>query len=160
MRPPTPSPALLQELINIPFEPKIEIFGWFGVGSVYRRAYNNKSTSVLAPQVGCAAALYGPRTTLMLGLQDGVHEFTLTCGHWVLTREALKVAPKAKVFAPGNLRATQELPWYRTLMDRWMERRLTLRYTGGMVPDVLQFLIKGVGCASRGCRWGGMPCQA
>jgi len=52
---------------------------------------------------------------------------------------------EGKLFAPGNLRAIQDNPGYKALHDYWLENKYQLRYTGGMVPDVNQILVKGKG---------------
>ena len=49
------------------------------------------------------------------------------------------------MFAPGNLRATKFREDYVKLMDYWMREQYTLRYSGGMVPDINQILLKGKG---------------
>jgi sedoheptulose-bisphosphatase len=65
---------------------------------------------------------------------------------WIITNEfARKIAENAKIFSPANLRSSQDLPGYAAVIDEWMTKRLTLRYTGGMVPDVASILIKGNG---------------
>ncbi len=38
-----------------------------------------------------------------------------------------------KIFSPANMRAAQDLAGYDGLIKHWMESRLTLRYTGGLV---------------------------
>ncbi|CAM9799222.1 unnamed protein product, partial [Phaeothamnion confervicola] len=53
-----------------------------------------------------------------------------------------------QIFAPGNLRATSDNPRYKALFDHWVTERYTLRYTGGMVPDVVHMFIKGKGIFS------------
>lgn len=103
-------------------------------------------------QAASACAIYGPRTTLMCALPgrstaDGApraFEATLHGSKWLVTRASLTVK-EGKVFAPGNLRATTELPSYRKLVDFWMTERYTLRYSGGMVPDCVHMLVKGKG---------------
>merc|ERR1712129_611051 len=75
-------------------------------------------------QVTAMVALYGPRTTGF----DG----------WVCSRERVQISPDTKIFSPANLRAAQDVPEYKELVDYWMENRYTLRYTGGLVPDVCQ----------------------
>ena len=37
------------------------------------------------------------------------------------------------------------MPEYRELVDYWMNERYTLRYTGGLVPDVCQQFTKKMG---------------
>lgn len=97
---------------------------------------------------GCA--LYGPRTTLYISFKEWAYsaEFTLvgsgTSRSWEMTlkRDAFT---EGKLFAPANLRAAQDLPGYAALLDGYMSSRYTLRYTGGMVPDVTQLIVKGYG---------------
>lgn len=96
-------------------------------------------------QVGALIAVYGPRTTIFYTVKDGVHEFTLMDGDFVMTRENIKVAEEGKMFAPGNLRACSERKDYLKLMNYWCENQYKLRYSGGMVPDINQILLKGMG---------------
>ena len=98
-------------------------------------------------QVAAGFFLYGPRTTLMLTLKDGVREFLLDrkTGIFQLNNSGLKVAEEGKMFAPGNLRAAKFRQDYIELMNFWMREQYTLRYSGGMVPDINQILIKGKG---------------
>lgn len=87
-----------------------------------------------------AAAL--PASSGSLAATHCVQEFALsTDGDWVLTRGDV-VIKEAKVFAPANLRATADNAAYAALVQRWMQQRYTLRYTGGMVPDVHHILTK------------------
>ena len=51
-------------------------------------------------------------------------------------------------FAPGNLRATADNSAYRALVNYWIENKYTLRYSGGLVPDVYHILLKGQGVLS------------
>ena len=93
-------------------------------------------------------AVYGPRTTLILTTGTAPSEFTLQPNNeWLLTRENLEIG-EGKMFAPGNLRACAEHEKYRKLVEFWMEEKYTLRYSGGMVPDVHQILSKGKGVFS------------
>ena len=45
-------------------------------------------------------------------------------------------------FAPANIKCSAENTVYKQLIDEWIARGFTLRYSGGMVPDVHQLLIK------------------
>jgi sedoheptulose-bisphosphatase len=99
-------------------------------------------------QVASLVALYGPRTTVFVTLDDGVYEFTYGANGvdgWLCSRERIVVAADSKIFAPANLRAAQDLEGYAALVDHWMGARYTLRYTGGLVPDVCQQFTKGMG---------------
>lgn len=97
-------------------------------------------------QVAALYVVYGPRTTLVYSTGKGVHEFRLNdVGEFILMRENLKVAPVSKHFAPGNLRAATENPKYKLLVESWMNASYTLRYSGGMVPDLNHIFMKGDG---------------
>lgn len=100
--------------------------------------------------VASLAAVYGPRTTVYLSSplwgDVGVHEVTL--GVSGLAQAVASLLPKVgegKLFAPANLRSSADHPGYSKLIQFYMEQRYTLRYTGGMVPDVTQILVKGFG---------------
>ena len=49
------------------------------------------------------------------------------------------------MFSPGNLRATFDNPKYEKLISYYVGEKYTLRYTGGMVPDVFQIIVKEKG---------------
>lgn len=105
-------------------------------------------------------ALYGPRTTVLVALDDGTHEFTYGCTPegcqlpdgtwepWICSRSTIKIEPECKIFSPANLRAAQDVPGYKKLVDYYMENRYTLRYSGGLVPDVYQQFTKRQGVFS------------
>merc|ERR1719331_3622000 len=99
-------------------------------------------------QKASMVALYGPRTTVFVTLDDGVYEFTYGANGvegWICSREQIAIAEESKIFAPANMRAAQELPQYAKLIDYWMTNRYTLRYTGGLVPDICQQFTKRQG---------------
>jgi len=102
-------------------------------------------------QVTAMVALYGPRTTVFVALDDGLYEFTYGANGvdgWICSRERIEIAKETKIFSPANLRAAQDVPEYKELVDYWMENRYTLRYTGGLVPDVCQQFTKKMGVFS------------
>lgn len=91
-------------------------------------------------------AVYGPRTTLFVSVKGkGTHQYLLTEGGFMLQKEKLTVAEEGKYFAPGNLRACLKNPAYKNLVNYWLEHQYTLRYSGGMVPDINHILLKGKG---------------
>ncbi len=99
-------------------------------------------------QVAALVAVYGPRTTILLTVRNGVKEFTLRSdGTFILTGENFKVG-EGKMFAPGNLRACHESEDYLKLVNYWIFEKYTLRYSGGMVPDINQIILKGKGIFS------------
>merc|ERR1711924_548625 len=55
------------------------------------------------------------------------------------------ISEESKIFSPANLRAAQDVPGYKKLVDHFMDNRYTLRYSGGLVPDVYQQFTKGQG---------------
>uniref|UniRef100_A0A7S1ZSA7 Fructose-bisphosphatase n=2 Tax=Ditylum brightwellii TaxID=49249 RepID=A0A7S1ZSA7_9STRA len=108
-------------------------------------------------QIASAVAIYGPRTTLCIALPTSPHvspekkscvfEVTLTNNYttWEVSKEDIKLEPSGKVFAPGNLRATNDNENYNSLIQHYITDRYTLRYTGGMVPDVYHIFTKKKG---------------
>lgn len=119
----------------------------FAIGSVFG-IYRGNTLIGRKPkeQVAALYLLYGPRTILVYSVGKGVHEFLLNdVGEFVLLRENLSIASKAENYSPGNLRAVKDTPSYRAMMDRWLDRALTLRYSGCMVADIHHILSKGQG---------------
>jgi len=120
-----------------------------------------KSTGLLgakgSDQVTSLIALYGPRTTVLIALDDGAYEFSYGCTPegcqlpdgsfepWICTKTQIKISEESKIFSPANLRAAQDVPGYKKLVDHFMDNRYTLRYSGGLVPDVYQQFTKGQG---------------
>lgn len=97
-------------------------------------------------QVAALYIVYGPRTTLVYTVGKGVHEFQLNdVGEFHLKAENLTLAETAKHFAPGNLRVSNSNEKYRELVNQYMQEEYTLRYSGGMVPDINHMLTKGAG---------------
>jgi sedoheptulose-bisphosphatase len=100
---------------------------------------------------GCA--VYGPRTTLYLAVSQWDHALELSCASggvgasertWQVLRRIQEIGP-GKLFAPANVRAARDNAGYKRLLDFYITEGYTLRYTGGMVPDVIQILVKGRG---------------
>lgn len=97
-------------------------------------------------QVAALIAVYGPRLTLIVTAGKTVAEF-LYDGKTGLFCHAgeVKIADVGKIFAPGNLRACSLEKCYLEMLSYWAKHGYTLRYSGGMVPDVNQILKKGGG---------------
>ncbi|PFH37261.1 sedoheptulose-1,7-bisphosphatase [Besnoitia besnoiti] len=100
--------------------------------------YGPRATAVVAVNAGDSGVIQAG-TALDLELRDD--------GKFVCKGKPL-IQPQARIFAPANLRAAQDLPGYKQMIDYWMQKRYTLRYTGGLVPDVYQIFVKkqGVFC--------------
>ncbi|MBI3331358.1 fructose-1,6-bisphosphatase [Candidatus Peregrinibacteria bacterium] len=119
----------------------------FAIGSIFG-IYKGKEILGKKPadQVAALYVLYGPRTVLVYSAGKGVHEFILDeVGEFVLIREYLGIGDDAKNYSAGNLRAVNDTPAYRALLNQWLDEELTLRYSGCMVADVHHILAKGQG---------------
>ncbi|KAL6840203.1 hypothetical protein ACP4OV_030013 [Aristida adscensionis] len=113
----------------------------FTVGTIFGVWPGDKLTGVTGgDQVAAAMGIYGPRTTYVIALKDcpGTHEFLLLDeGKWQHVKDTTSIG-EGKMFSPGNLRATFDNPDYDKLINYYVREKYTLRYTGGMVPDVNQ----------------------
>ncbi|KNA19215.1 hypothetical protein SOVF_063340 [Spinacia oleracea] len=120
----------------------------FSVGTIFGVWPGDKLTGVTGrDQVAAAMGIYGPRTTYVLALKDypGTHEFLLLDeGKWQHVKETTEIN-EGKLFCPGNLRATSDNADYAKLIQYYIKEKYTLRYTGGMVPDVNQIIVKEKG---------------
>ncbi|KAK4176953.1 hypothetical protein QBC36DRAFT_237697 [Triangularia setosa] len=100
--------------------------------------------------------VFGPRTTAIIAirfpslpsacLEAAFDSLTRT---WEVTRPELSLAsgpsPKTKYFSPANLRSASDIPQYAKLISEYISQAYTLRYSGGLVPDIVHALIKGHG---------------
>ncbi|KVI09903.1 Fructose-1,6-bisphosphatase, active site-containing protein [Cynara cardunculus var. scolymus] len=120
----------------------------FTVGTIFGVWPGDKLTGVTGgDQVAAAMGIYGPRTTYVLAIKGfpGTHEFLLLDeGKWQHVKETTEIS-EGKMFSPGNLRATFDNPEYDKLINYYVKEKYTLRYTGGMVPDVNQIIVKEKG---------------
>jgi sedoheptulose-bisphosphatase len=125
----------------------------FAVGTIFGVWPGDRLVGINGRQlVGAGMAVYGPRTTMTIAMegQEYSHEFLLVDdfsgrhGQWVKTN-TFSTIENGKLFAPGNLRGTQDNPGYNQLFNYYLENKYQLRYTGGMVPDVNQLMVKGKG---------------
>ena len=108
----------------------------------------HKGDLVLNGKRNLIAALYvvyGPLTTLVFSVGNGVHQFCLTPdGEFVLETEQVKLKNKGSLYAIGGLRKNWT-PVHAQLIASLEEEGYKLRYSGGLVPDVHQILLKGGG---------------
>jgi fructose-1,6-bisphosphatase I len=97
-------------------------------------------------QVASIIVVYGPRLTFMISVGKGVVEFLYDEKDACFIFHAdIKLTGEKKLFAPGNLRACGSEEWYVKLLNHWVKNDFTLRYSGGMVPDINHMLKKGSG---------------
>ncbi|MBC7474067.1 MAG: fructose-1,6-bisphosphatase, partial [Candidatus Sericytochromatia bacterium] len=92
--------------------------------------------------------LYGPLTTMVYTSGQGVCEFVLNPeGEFILTQKNIKMNDKGKIYSPGGLKklwTDEHTNYIKTLENDDYK----LRYSGGLVPDVNQLLMKKGGVFS------------
>ncbi|KAI1772771.1 sedoheptulose-1,7-bisphosphatase [Hypoxylon cercidicola] len=109
-----------------------------------------------AKQVAAVLGVYGPRTTAVISfrvpglnpvcMELGVGENGLEDTEIIRTDVRLAGPPfQTRYFAPANLRAAADDAKYMGLVSKFIQNRYTLRYSGGLVPDVVHALVKGHG---------------
>ncbi|KAG8625690.1 hypothetical protein KVT40_006091 [Elsinoe batatas] len=104
-------------------------------------------------QIAAMLGIYGPRTTVVVAIRtstsDGVaFELGVNHGTCDIIRERIQLdSPpfKTRYFAPANLRAAAEDQKYMELVTHYISNKYTLRYSGGLVPDIVHALVKGHG---------------
>lgn len=107
-------------------------------------------------QIASVLGVYGPRTTAIIAIripgstaacfEVGLRDHGSKDCEIIRTDVRLAEAPfKTRYFAPANLRAAGQDAKYMALVNRYIEEGYTLRYSGGLVPDVLHALVKGHG---------------
>ncbi len=109
-------------------------------------------------QVAAILASYGSRNTAVVAVRAPGADNASTCfevalgddGSAALTSNTAVAysdvaAVKTRYFAPANLRAAAESPRYMDLVQHFIREKYTLRYSGGLVPDVMHALNKGHG---------------
>jgi len=112
------------------------------VGSIFG-IYENRFGA--AHMVASCYVVYGPRVEMVFAenktklylLQDGEFEFV----------KEIRLNEKGKLNAPGG---TQQnwAPYHKEMVDSFFAEGYRLRYSGGMVPDLHQILLKGGGLFS------------
>ncbi|KAI1392608.1 sedoheptulose-1,7-bisphosphatase [Hypoxylon trugodes] len=104
-------------------------------------------------QVASILGVYGPRTTVIVALRvPGSAPACLELGvgdnGTEIIRPSVRLAEapfKTRYFAPANLRAAADDAKYMSLVTHFIQNKYALRYSGGLVPDVVHALVKGHG---------------
>ncbi|EDU43612.1 Fbp Fructose-1,6-bisphosphatase [Pyrenophora tritici-repentis] len=105
-------------------------------------------------QIASILGVLGPRTTAIVALRlPGSQGTCFEVGYSddgtveVIRKDIKLSAPpfKTRYFAPANMRAAAESPAYLALINNFITQKYTLRYSGGLVPDVVHALVKGHG---------------
>jgi fructose-1,6-bisphosphatase I len=126
--------------------------------SVLRKVNNHRGISeedFLQPGKQQAAAgycIYGPQTTLVLTVGDGVVMFTLDreMGSWVLTERELKIPADTKEFAINMSNMRHWAPPVKRYIDECLagstgprDKDFNMRWVASMVADVHRILTRG-----------------
>ena len=90
--------------------------------------------------------VYGPRVELVFAEKEKVSLYLLQAGAFEFVKH-IRLGEKGKIMAPGG---TQQhwAPYHKAMIDSFFSRGYRLRYSGGMVPDLHQILLKGGGLFS------------
>lgn len=119
---------------------------WDGDTALNQRAAEGQIASILGT--------FGPRTTATVAIRVLASRpvcfevFLEDNGTWVVTCAEIRYAAapfKTRYFSPANLRAAAEHKEYMALVSRFIENKYTLRYSGGLIPDVVHSLVKAHG---------------
>ena len=124
----------------------------FAIGSIFsiwRYTNNRLIGTTIGEQVNAVISIFGPRTTAVYydAMEDKVLEVTAVDSRWIISHDRLNISKDrmSNIFSPGNLRSASDNKIYQNAIVKYIEDGYTLRYTGGLVVDVYQILIKGHG---------------
>ena len=112
------------------------------VGSIFG-IYENQFGA--AHMVASCYVVYGPRVEMVFA-ENKTKLYLLQAGEFEFVKE-IYLNEKGKLNAPGG---TQQnwAPYHKELVDSFFAEGYRLRYSGGMVPDLHQILLKGGGLFS------------
>ncbi|KAF4455743.1 hypothetical protein F53441_1942 [Fusarium austroafricanum] len=105
-------------------------------------------------QIASILGVFGPRTLAIVairvpGSQPLCFEVSLNdTQRFIVARPELRLPEppfKTRYFAPANLRAAAENEKYMNLVTKFISDKYTLRYSGGLIPDIYHALVKGHG---------------
>ncbi|MFK5938583.1 MAG: class 1 fructose-bisphosphatase [Sulfurimonas sp.] len=112
------------------------------VGSIFGIYKNDFGTKHM---VAACYVVYGPRVEMVFA-QNKTKMYLLQAGEFEFVKE-IRLKEKGNLNAPGG---TQQnwAPYHKELIDSFFAEGYRLRYSGGMVPDLHQILLKGGGLFS------------
>lgn len=98
--------------------------------------------------VGSCYVVYGPRVELVYSdiQTNKVELFRLHNDHFIKIKD-IKLNQSGEINASGGTQKNWPKP-HRAMIEQMFEEGYTLRYSGGMVPDLHQILLKGGGLFS------------
>ena len=113
------------------------------VGSIFG-IYENDFTG--ADMIASCYVVYGPRVELVFAYEGKVKLYLLQAGDFEFVKE-IHLKEKGNLNAPGGTQQNWE-PYHKEMVDSFFQEGYRLRYSGGMVPDLHQILLKGGGLFS------------
>jgi len=113
------------------------------VGSIYG-IYQNEYNG--ANIIASVYVVFGPRVELVYCDGEKVEMYRLYGKEFKYIQD-IKLEQKGKLMAPGSTQA-QWYPYHKEMIDKFFASGYRLRYSGGMVPDLHQILLKGGGLFS------------
>ncbi len=98
-------------------------------------------------QIASMIFVYGPQLTMTLTCSDTVDAFVFHPGNdeFVLQHENIRLHEKGKIWGFGNTAAVESGSAYSKFLEKMIQSGHAVRYSGGMVADVNQILLKGGG---------------
>lgn len=113
------------------------------VGSIYGIYKNDFTGSNIIASV---YVVFGPRVEMVVAVDNEVKMYRLLNGEFAYIQD-ITLGEKGKLNAPGSTQSC----WYdyhKQMIDDLFASGYRLRYSGGMVPDLHQILLKGGGLFS------------
>jgi fructose-1,6-bisphosphatase I len=96
--------------------------------------------------VAAVYVVYGPRMEMVTAYHNNVRHYIYRHGRFK-ELEQIRIGEKGKLMAPGGTQ--QHWPTHhKAMIDDFFAEGYRLRYSGGMVPDLHQILLKGGGLFS------------
>ncbi|MEA1983124.1 MAG: class 1 fructose-bisphosphatase [Campylobacterota bacterium] len=95
--------------------------------------------------VASCYVVYGPRVEMVFA-ENKTKLYLLQAGEFEFVKE-IRLNEKGKLNAPGGTQQNWE-PYHKEMIDGLFSEGYRLRYSGGMVPDLHQILLKGGGLFS------------
>jgi fructose-1,6-bisphosphatase I len=114
------------------------------VGSIfgiYENDYQGKNLKA------AVYVVYGPRVEIVTADEDGVKLFRLEPDNTFAFIQEIQLKKRGKLNAPGGTQKNWT-PHHKALVESLFAEGYRLRYSGGMVPDLHQILLKGGGLFS------------
>jgi len=95
--------------------------------------------------IAACYVVHGPRVEMVFA-ENKTKLYLLQNGEFEFVKE-VRLSEKGKLMAPGG---TQQnwAPYHKDMIDNFFQEGYRLRYSGGMVPDLHQILLKGGGLFS------------